>query len=133
MKTKGDVTIELVQAMKGYQKNLTRLLENPMWKKPRLLVEKKGKSSKSRKVDEAKSSPHDGGLEKSQVDLHASSHVEAVLAPNYDEDSSPYPIYDTYEDTCMIVPKYDEGWVFEKLFWDMDPSSQEPCMEDDKG
>jgi hypothetical protein len=33
----------------------------------------------------------------------------------------------------MIVPKYDEDWVFEKLSWDMDPSSQEPCMEDDKG
>jgi hypothetical protein len=33
----------------------------------------------------------------------------------------------------MIVPIYDEEWVFEKLSWDMDPSSQEPCVEDDKG
>jgi hypothetical protein len=45
----------------------------------------------------------------------------------------PYPLYDTYDDVGMIVPKYDEGWVFEKLPWDMDPSCQEPFVEDDKG
>jgi hypothetical protein len=53
--------------------------------------------------------------------------------PKYDKDSTPYPIYDTYDDTCMIVPKYDKDWAFEKLLWDMDPSSYETCMEDDKG
>ena len=58
------------------------------------------------------------------------SSIEPVV---FDEDSMPYPIYDTCDYACMIVPKYDEGWVFEKLLWDMDPSSQEPCMEDDKG
>jgi hypothetical protein len=44
-----------------------------------------------------------------------------------------YPIYDTYDDACMIVTKYDEDWVFENFPWDMDPYSQEPCVEDDKG
>jgi hypothetical protein len=43
----------------------------------------------------------------------------------FDEDSMPYPIYDPYDDVGVIVPKYDEGWAFEKLRWDMDPSSQE--------
>jgi hypothetical protein len=56
---------------------------------------------------------------------------EGVLEPKYDEDSTSYPIYDTYDDAGIIVPKYDKHWVFEKLSWDMDPSSQEPCMEDD--
>jgi hypothetical protein len=46
-----------------------------------------------------------------------------VIAPKYDEDLAPYPIYDTYDDASMLVPKYDEGRVFEKLLWDMDPSS----------
>jgi hypothetical protein len=45
----------------------------------------------------------------------------------------PYPIYDIYDNAGMIVPKYDEGWVFEKLSWDMDSSFQEPCVEDGKG
>jgi hypothetical protein len=40
-----------------------------------------------------------------------------VLAPNYDVDSTPYPIYDTYDDADMIVPEYDKGW--------------ELCVEDD--
>ena len=44
----------------------------------------------------------------------------------------PYPIYDTYEDEGMIVTNYDEEWVFEKMSCDMDPSSQEPCVEDEK-
>jgi hypothetical protein len=26
----------------------------------------------------------------------------------FDKDSMPYPIYDTYDDACMIVPKYDK-------------------------
>jgi hypothetical protein len=44
----------------------------------------------------------------------------------------PYHIYDTYDDVGMIVSKYDEDWVCEKLSWDMDPYSCEPCVEDDK-
>jgi hypothetical protein len=92
MKTKEEVTIELVQTIKGYQKNLTRLLEHPMWKEPCLSVEKKGKNSKSRKVDEAKNSPHDGGLAESQVDLHASSHVEDVHNEDDDTKTSSTPL-----------------------------------------
>jgi hypothetical protein len=56
-----------------------------------------------------------------------------VLSPKYDEDSVSYPIYDAYDNAGMLVPKYDEGWVFEKLSRDIDPPSQEPCVEDDKG
>jgi hypothetical protein len=55
-----------------------------------------------------------------------------VLAPNYDDHSTPYPVYDSYDDEGMMVPTYDGGWVFERFpSRDMDPSSQEPCMEDD--
>jgi hypothetical protein len=57
---------------------------------------------------------------------------EGVLAPNYDEHSTSHPTYDTHDDDeGMMVPTYDGGWVFERLPGDMDPSSQEPCMEDD--
>jgi hypothetical protein len=73
-------------------------------------------------------------VEDSTSYLNSDAHDdEGVRAPKYDEDSMPYPIYDTYDDACMIVPKYDKDQVFEKLPWDMDPSSQELCMEDDEG
>jgi hypothetical protein len=73
-------------------------------------------------------------VEDSTSYLSSDAHeYEGVQAPKYDEDSMPYPIYDTYDNASMIVPKYDEDWVIENLSWDMDQSSQEPCMEDDKG
>jgi hypothetical protein len=43
MKTKEEVIIELAQTLKGYQNNLTRILEHPMWKDPCLSIENKGK------------------------------------------------------------------------------------------
>jgi hypothetical protein len=39
---------------------------------------------------------------------------EGVLAPNYDDHSTPYPVYDSYDDEDMMVPTYDGGWVFER-------------------
>jgi hypothetical protein len=55
---------------------------------------------------------------------------EGVLAPNYDDHSTPYFVYDSYDDEDVMVPTYDGGWVFERPSRDMDPSIQEPCMED---
>jgi hypothetical protein len=55
---------------------------------------------------------------------------EGVLAPNYDDHSTPYPIYDSYDDDDVMVPTYDGGWVFERSSRDMDPFVQEPCVED---
>jgi hypothetical protein len=55
---------------------------------------------------------------------------EGVLAPNYDDHSRPYLVYDSYDDEDMMVPTYDRGWVFERPLGNMDPSVQEPCMED---
>jgi len=73
-------------------------------------------------------------FEYSTSHLNSDSHDdESVEEPNYDEDLIPYHIYDTYDIADMIIPKYDEDWVFENLLWDMDPSSLEQCMEDDKG
>jgi hypothetical protein len=47
-----------------------------------------------------------------------SCDVEGVLAPNYDH-STPYPIYDSYNDMGMMVSTYDRGWVFERFPWAM--------------
>jgi hypothetical protein len=91
-------------------------------------------------------SAHDGQVDGAYGEMSQSTNVEdstsylssdayddeGVLAPKYDEDSMPYPIYDIYDDACMIVPEYDKGWVLKKLPWDIDLSSQEPCVEDDK-
>jgi len=74
-----------------------------------------------------------GNVEDSTSYLSSNAHDnEGVLEPKYDEVSTPYPIYDTYDDASIMVPKYDEDWVFEKLSCDIDISSQEPCVEDDK-
>jgi hypothetical protein len=35
----------------------------------------------------------------------------SMLAPNYDVDSTPHPIYDMYDDAGMIVPEYDNEGV----------------------
>jgi hypothetical protein len=57
---------------------------------------------------------------------------EGVLAPNYEEHSACQTTYDTRDDDeDMMVPAYDGGGVFERLPGDMDPSSQEPCVDDD--
>jgi hypothetical protein len=55
---------------------------------------------------------------------------EGLLEPKYDDHSTPYPFYDSYDDEGVMVPTYDGGWVFERPSGDMDPSFQEPCMED---
>jgi hypothetical protein len=55
-----------------------------------------------------------------------------VIEPNYDVDSMPYHIYEIYDDAGMIVPESDKGRALKTLSWDIDLSSQEPCMEDDK-
>jgi len=68
-----------------------------MWKEPHLSIEKNEKKSKSRKVDEAKNSPYDGGLAESQVDLHASSDVEDVCNEDDDAKTSSIPLALSYE------------------------------------
>jgi hypothetical protein len=52
--------------MLEYQKNMTKLLEHPMWKGLQLSIGKKDKTSKVRKVDD----------EVDALEVHASSHVE---------------------------------------------------------
>jgi hypothetical protein len=44
-----------------------------------------------------------------------------VLAPNYDDHSTPYLVYDSYDDEDVMVPTYEGGWVFERPSGDMDP------------
>jgi hypothetical protein len=108
-------------------------IKHPEWYEPQVSVDKKVKVPR-KKVDGAYGEVSQStDVEDSTSYLSSDAHDdEGVLAPKYDEDSMPYPIYDTYGDASMIVPKYDEDWVFEKLSCDIDLSSQEPCMEDDK-
>jgi hypothetical protein len=57
---------------------------------------------------------------------------EGMLAPGNDECSTSHPTHDTHDDDeGMMVPTYDGGGVFERSPGDMDPSSQDPCVEDD--
>jgi hypothetical protein len=60
---------------------------------------------------------------------------DGVPTPIYDEHSTSHPTLYSYEndddDQGMRIPTYDGGWMFEGLPWDMGPSSQEPCVEDD--
>jgi hypothetical protein len=66
------------------------------------------------------------------TDVEDAPDDEGVLAPNYEEHSTSHPAYDTHDDDeGMMVPAYDGGGVFERFPGDMDPSSQEPCVEDD--
>jgi hypothetical protein len=56
---------------------------------------------------------------------------DGMLAPKYDEHSTSHPTHDTHDDDeGMMVPAYDGG-VFERSLGDMDPSSQESCVEED--
>jgi hypothetical protein len=52
MMTNGEIIEKCLPLMIEYQKNMTRLLEHPMWKRPQLSSGKKDKSSKVRKVDD---------------------------------------------------------------------------------
>jgi hypothetical protein len=36
-----------------------------------------------------------------------------VIAPTYDEDATPFPFYDPYDEEGMMLPIYHRGWVFE--------------------
>jgi hypothetical protein len=51
---------------------------------------------------------------------------EGVLAPIYDEHSTPHPTLEAYEeddnDEGTRIPTYDEGWMFERSPEDMGPS-----------
>ena len=66
MMTNGELGAKMFPLMLEYQKNMTRLLEQPMWKGPQLSAGKKDKTSKVRKVDD----------EVDTLEVHASSHVE---------------------------------------------------------
>jgi hypothetical protein len=79
--------------MKGYQENMVW-----MWEELHLLFEKKGKRPKSRKIDKAKNSTHDGGSVESQGDLHASSHVEDVYMEEYQISA-----YEIIDETMKLV------------------------------
>jgi hypothetical protein len=78
---------------------------------------------------------HDTSTFDRQVDgIHVEDAYddEGMLAPNYDEHSTSHPTHDTHDDDeGMMVPTYDRGGVFERSPGDMDPSSQESCVEDD--
>jgi hypothetical protein len=68
---------------------------------------------------------HDTSTHVGQIDdtyVEDVYNVEGVLAPNYDDHSAPYPVYDSYDDEDVMVPTYDRGRVFERPSGDMDPS-----------
>jgi hypothetical protein len=70
---------------------------------------------------------HDTSTFDRQVDgIHVADAYddEGMLAPNYDEHSASHPTHDTHDVT------YDGGGLFERSPGDMDPSSQESCVED---
>jgi len=52
----------------------------------------------------------------------------SVLASNFDVDSTPYPIYDMYDDACMLALEYDRGW---ELCMEVDNEGDE--LVDEKG
>jgi hypothetical protein len=107
--------IDHQKSLKDYQRNFTTLLEHPEWWKPYLLV---GKVKNSLRDEELSNRDKDTGVEDGNecsnygevaqsTGVEASTYCplyddEGVLAPNYDEDSMPYPIYDRYDDASMI-------------------------------
>jgi hypothetical protein len=66
MMTNGELGKKNLPLMLEYHKNMTKLLEHPMWKGLQLSAGKKDKTSKVRKVDD----------EVDALEVHASSHAE---------------------------------------------------------
>ena len=59
---------------------------------------------------------HDTNTCDRQVDgMHVEDAYEDVdvIAPTYDEDATPFPFYDPYDEEGMMLPIYHRGWVFE--------------------
>jgi hypothetical protein len=69
-------------------------------------------------------STHDGDVDSTQDEVFQSAGVD---------DSMPYPIYDTYDDEGVIAPEHDEFLGVDEFPLDVDLSSQELCIKDDKG